>query len=162
MQKPIVAVVLALVTLYLGAGFVMRFFASDETKIRWLIEGMEEGYNSGSPSACVEPLALDWRHDGSEIDRRLLLGALFEAARDRDKATRALRTKVEVDEQAATITVEGERATLATDAVFSRLVAGTWKETWRAHFEAELAGGDHGWEIVQSRHLDQSGTHLGR
>jgi hypothetical protein len=160
-KKPL-SVLLALAALYLGGGLVIRLCSSDETKIRWLVEEMEEGYNTGSPGTTVGPLARTWHHDGSEIDRQMLLGALFEAARDRDRETKRLRSRVEVDEDAAVITVTGERATLAADAVFSRWVADAWKETWRVHFEAELVNGDGGWEIVQSRHQDQTGTHLGR
>ena len=101
-------------------------------------------------------------HEGHSIDRQLLLGALFQAARERDRETRELLSKVEVDEDAAAITVEGERATLACEALFSRLRRGTWEEAWRARFTAELVDGDDGWEIVRSRHEDLRGTHLGR
>lgn len=162
MSRRILLALAVLVLSWFGSGFVMRLFASDETKIRWLVERMEEAYNAGRPGSCVGPLARNWRHEGSEIDRQLLLGALFETARDRDQETRKLRSRVEVDEAAAVIQVEGERATLALEAVFSRLRQGQWSETWRARVEAELVDGDGGWEIVKSRHADVAGTHLGR
>lgn len=153
---------LVLASLYFGYGHALRFFAAEETKIRWLVEQMEEAYNHGKPGSCVGPLARSWRHEGSEIDRQMLLGALFQTARDREKDTRQLRSRVEVDEEAAQVVVDGERATLALEATFSRLRQGQWSETWHARIEAELVEGEDGWEIVRSRHEDVRGTHLGR
>lgn len=141
---------------------LVRLFTSDETRIRRMVAGMEEAYNEGKPGSCVAPLAKDWRHEGSEIDRELLLGALIQTSQDRERETRQLRTRVEVDEDAAVVAVKGERATLAAEAIFWRLRAGEWHEAWRARIEAELADGEDGWQIVKSRHQDVSGTHLGR
>lgn len=152
----------ALLALFFGGRGLVRFLASDETKIRRIVAEMEAAYNEGRPGACVSPLAKDWHHEGSEIDRELLLGALFETARDRDRETRQLRTHVDIDEDAARIQVDGEHATLALDATFSRLRAGQWEPTWRVAFEAELENGSDGWGIVKSRHEDRSGTLLGR
>ena len=162
MARKILLSLLALAGLYLGVGLVVRFLASDETRIRWLIEQMEEAYNDGRPGSCVGPLARDWKHEGYSIDREMLLGGLFQAARERDKETRQLRSRVEVDEDALEIALDGERATLATEAVFSRLRAGQWERTWHLRIQAELVDGDEGWKIVKSRHEDLSGTHLGR
>lgn len=162
MAKKILGLVLALGALYLAALFLVDLFTSDETKIRRLVADMEQAYNRGKPGSCVGPLARDWRHEGYELDRELLLGALFQSARDRDRETRELRTRVEVDEDAALVTVDGARATLTAEAAFFRLRAGAWQESWRMRVEAELADGDDGWEIVRSRHEDLAGTHLGR
>jgi hypothetical protein len=149
-------------TLFLGGRWLVRWLESDETKIRRLVAGMEEAYNRGSPGGCVAPLAKNWRHEGHALDRELLFGALFQTARDRERETRRLRSRVEVDEDAAEIAVAGERATLAVEACFSRLRAGAWEAAWRLAIEAELEHGDDGWEIVRSRHQDLEGTHLGR
>ena len=162
MAKRLFLALLALAALFYGGRGLVRFLASDETKIRRIVAGMEDAYNEGRPGSCVGPLARGWRHEGSEIDREMLLGGLFQTARDRDRETRQLRSKVEVDEEAAAIVVTGEQATLTVEAVFSRLRGGAWSETWRARVTAELADGDDGWEIVRSRHEDVAGTHLGR
>ena len=162
MTKRILLALLALAALYYGGRSLVRFFASDETKTRRLVAQMEEAYNEGSPGSCVGPLAKDWRHEGYEIDRELLLGALFQTARDRDRETHQLRSKVDVDEDAVEVTVDGEHATLTTEATFSRLRAGKWEESWHLCITAELQDGDDGWEIVKSRHQDLRGTQLGR
>jgi len=148
--------------LYLGSGIVLRWFASDETEIRWLVESMEENYNVGDPSGCVEPIAAGWQHAGTELDRRMLFGALLRIAQERERETRRLRSRVEVDEAAATIAVEGERATLSVDAQFLRRKGDDWQPAWHVRITAELADGDDGWEVVTSRHEDLAGTHLGR
>jgi len=160
--KKVALVLAALLALYLGVGWLIRMLASDETKIRWLVEGMEQAYNTGDAGDCVAPLARNWRHEGYEIDRQFLLGAVFQASRERDKETREMLTRVDVDEDALAITVDGERATLAAEAVFSRLRKGEWQETWRIRVEGELVDGEDGWEILRTRHSDVRGTHLGR
>jgi len=156
------AIVLALAVLALGVNWLVGVLESDETKIRRMLASMEDAYNRGDPGDCVAPLARDWRHAGTELDRQLLLGALFQVARERDRETKVLKTRVAVDEDAATVAIDGASATLACEAVFSRLRAGEWTETWRMRAEAELVDGDDGWEIVRSRHEDEAGTHLGR
>src|SRR5262249_55780729 len=120
MIRKILGLLLALGALWAGGAFLVELFTSDETKIRRIVGAMEAAYNAGKPGACVEPLAKDWHHEGYEIDRELLLGALFQTAQDRDRETKELRTRVAVDEDAAEVTVAGEHATLACDAAFSR------------------------------------------
>lgn len=152
----------ALPLLYVGGGLVIRWLASDETEIRWIVEDMEEAYNAGDPSGCVESIARTWRHAGSELDRQMLFGALLRIAQERDRETRALRSRVEVDPQAAEIVVTGETATLTLEAAFQRRRGDEWKPSWQVRITAELVDGDDGWEIVASRHEDLEGTHLGR
>lgn len=163
MKKFTVALGLAaLPLLYLGSGLVIRWFASDETEIRWIVEGMEEAYNVGDPSGCVESIARTWRHAGSELDRQMLFGALLRIAQERDRETRALRSRVAVDPEAAEIVVTGDTATLTLDAAFERRRGEEWQPSWQVRITAELVDGDDGWEIVTSRHEDLAGTHLGR
>ncbi len=162
MFKKLFLALVALLALFFASRSLIRFLASDETKIRRLVAEMEEAYNEGRPGACVGPLAKGWRHEGYSIDRELLLGALFQAARERDMATHQLKSRVEVDEDAAQVHVDGERATLSIEATFSRLRAGQWGQSWRLRVEAELVDGDDGWEIVKSRHEDLTGTLVGR
>lgn len=152
----------ALPLLYLGSGLVIRWFASDETRIRWIVADMEEAYNAGDPSGCVESIARSWKHEGNELDRQMLFGALLRIAQERERETRALRSRVEVDEEAAEIVVADERATLTLDATFQRRRGEEWKPAWHVRIVAELVDGDDGWEIVASRHEDLEGTHLGR
>ena len=160
--KKIVLPLLALVVLFLGVGFVVRLLTPDETKIRRLVADMEDAYNRGNPGDCVEPIARDWHHERYELDRQLLFGALLQTAQERDRETRELLTRVTIDEDTATVHVQGDRATLELEAKFERRRAGEWQETWRIRVEAELEDRDGHWQIVRSRHQDLRGTHLGR
>ena len=160
--KKITLALVTLTLLYAGVGFVVRCCTSDETRIRQLVAGMAEAYDSGHPGECVAPLARDWHHEGYEFDRELLRGALFQTSMERDPETRALLSKVTLDANAAVVTVTGAHATLACEATFARFRRDVWEDTWRLHVEAELTKGDDGWKITKSRHQDLRGTQLGR
>jgi len=160
--RKLVPALLALAALYLGVAWLVELLTPDDTKIRRLVAQMEDAYNRGDPGDCVEPLARAWRHERYELDRQLLFGALLQAARERDRETRELPTRVTIDEDAASIDVQDDQATLALEALFERRRGGEWRASWRIRVEAELADGDDGWEIVKSRHEDLTGTHLGR
>ena len=152
----------ALPLLYLGGRSVFLWLTPDESRIRWIVADMEQAYNAGDPSGCVEPIARTWRHAGTELDRQMLFGALLRIAQERDRETRALRSRVEVDEDAAEVEIDGEQATLTVEATFQRRRGDEWKPSWTVRITAELVDGDDGWEIVRSRHEDRAGTHLGR
>jgi hypothetical protein len=160
--KKIVLPLLALVVLFLGVGFVVHLLTPDETKIRHLVADMEDAYNRGNPGDCVAPIARDWHHERYALDRQLLFGALLQTAQERDRETRELLTRVTIDEDAATVNVQGDHATLELEAVFERRRASEWHETWRIRVEAELEDRGDDWQIVTSRHQDLRGTHLGR
>ena len=162
MLKRILLALAGLLFVYLGVGYLIHLLASDQTEIRWLVEDMEEAYNTGDAGDCVAPLARNWRHEGYELDRQVLLGAVFQASRERDRSTHEMLTRVEVAEDSIQVAVDGERATLTVEAVFWRLRKGAWEETWRIRVEGELADGEDGWKIVKTRHSDLRGTHLGR
>lgn len=160
--KKILLALLLAAGLTLAAGPIADLFRSDESRIRALVARMEAAYNAGKPGTCVGPLAKGWRHEGYSIDREQLLGGLFQASRERDPRTRQLRSRVEVDEDAVRVAVDGARATLGAEACFWRLRAETWEPVWRLSIEAELEDGEDGWKIVRSRHVDLQGTQLGR
>ncbi len=161
--KKVLLVAAAAMATFLGCRWLVRSLASDTTKIRWIVESMEEGYDEGDPGQVVAPLAQDWRHEGHGLDRDLLLGGLFQTAiRDRDEETKQLLTRVDIDMDSLAIAVEGETAELDCDATFFRLRKGAWEPVWAMHAEAELAKTDDGWQIVKSRHADLRGTQLGR
>lgn len=161
-MKRVLLAIAGLVALALCVRWVVLAFVSDATKIRRIVEDMEAAYDAGNPGEVVDPLAFDWHHDGVELDRRMLFGALLGVARDRDRTTGEVRTRVDVAPEALVIAVEGDHATLEAEAVFERRRGEDWQETWRVVFDADLEkrGGD--WTIVRSAHRDVRGTHLGR
>lgn len=166
------AVLVALPLLWLGGRALVRAFASDETRIRWMLASMEEGYNTGDVGDAVAPLHRDWSHEGTELDRDLIRAGLArELFQDRDPRTKKLRRRVELDPGSVEVAVGEDGADVALVARFARLDprpdAGAedeaaWGVVWTARIEAELVRTDDGWRILRSRHADVEGTQLSR
>jgi len=148
--------------LYLAALWLVHALTPDERLIRNLLADMEEAYNEGDAGDCVAPLARDWRHDGYELDRRTLVGAIFQASRERDRELGIQLTRVDVDEEGAEVAVAGDHATVTAVATFQRWRKGEWQDSWRIRTHGELVDGDEGWEFVRTRHEDLEGTQLSR
>ena len=151
---------LAVVFLLLLGKMFVRALADDETKIRWIVEEMRDGYNDGGVGDVVGPLHLDWRHRGSGVDRDLVRGGLVrEFFQDRDPKTKQLLRRVDFDPESIAIEVDGDAATLELVAAFSRLRgAGEWEEVWRARIEGDLLRVDDRWRLHRTRHEDLDGS----
>ena len=152
-------ILVAAVALYVGGRAALHGLASDETRILWLVERMEEGYNESQSGQAVSPLAEDWRHADYAVDREALRGHVFQNYMERDKSK---PRRVTVDYEALLITVDGDRATLEAPVGYARLENDAWNEGWRFQVFAELERRDGGWLIVKSRHEDLHGTQLSR
>jgi len=162
-MKRALAVLLATVIVVLGTRAIVRSLASDETKIRWTLEALVEGYNEGDVGDTVRPIAGDWRHEGYGFDRDDVRGKLIaEFFQDRDPKTKQLTRRVALDDDTIEIEVAGELATLTFDAGFERVKDDLWTEVWRARIEADLERGDSGWLIHRTRHTDLLNTPLSR
>lgn len=147
---------------FLGRALFLAF-VSDETKIRWQVEGMEEGFNEGDLSDCVGPLDTSWRHDAYSLNREYLKGGLFQAFREeRDRETGKRTSRVEVDWKGFFVEVDGEQAKIEVEARFSRLQKEAWEQTWHIRVFGDLEKGEDGWKILRTRHDDLKGTQLSR
>ncbi len=162
-MRRVILVLGTILFVYFGGRAALRGLASDETKIRWKIEQMFEGYNTGRAGLGVAHLHKNWRHEAYELDRELLRGALIRASmQDRDRETKELTSRVELLEDSLVISVAEAQANIELRAAFSRRRDGEWTEGWRIRVEADLEKGDEGWQIVTSRHDDLEGTQLSR
>jgi hypothetical protein len=162
-MKHVLFIVAASIAAFVLGRMVFLSFVSDETKIRWLVEEMEEGYNAGDLSDCVGPLHEDWEHDGHSLTRDYLKGGLFQAFREeRDRETGKRTSKVEIDPESFSVVVEDEQARIELEARFSRQKQGVWAETWHIRVFGNLENGEDGWRITRTRHDDLSGTQLSR
>lgn len=160
-KKLLLALGFALV-LYLGVRWVVHALTPDEQRIRNLLVEMEQAYNEGDAGDCVAPLARDWHHEGYELDRRMVLGAVFQASRERDRELGIQLSRVDVDEDGAEVAVAGDHATVSVVATFQRWRKGEWQDSWHFRAHGELVDGDEGWEFVRTRHEDLQGTQLSR
>ena len=152
-----------MLTVWFGGKALVWALASDETKIRWRVESMFEGYNTAQPRLCVGPLHKDWRHEGYELDRELLRGGLFRVSmQDRDPQTKKLNVRAELVPDSFYVEVKGDQANLEFEGLFFKQREGEWEETWRIQVAGDLEKGEGGWKIVRSRHEDLLGTQLSR
>ena len=162
-MKRVLTIVLGVVIVVLGGRAIVRGLASDETKIRWRLETMTEGYNTGDVGDAVFPLAKDWKHEGFPLDRETMRGVLIrESFQNRDHETHKLMRRVELDDDSLVIEVDGDKATFEVEASFQQAEGDEWVEGWRARIHAELRKGENGWFIHATRHTDLVGTPLSR
>jgi len=160
-MKRVLLGLLFLVVALIAVRQVVFLLASDETKIAWLIEGMEEGFNDAHAGRAVEGLANDWGHAGSPIDRSSLQAALFQEFRSFGQSKKGRETyRVTVIEDSLEITVDGDRASIACEAEFARQHEEEWSPVWRIRIDAKLEDGEDGWRFTSSSHEDLVGWGL--
>ena len=161
-MKKILFALPALVVLYFGVRTARYALASDETRILWLLEQMEEAYNEGQAGRAVAPLDKDWRHQDLAYDKEDLRIGVFNIGREERDSDGERTSRVTLDDDGLTIAVTGDGATVAAPVAFARREDGQWSDEWKAVVHADLARQDGGWRIVSSRHDDVEGTYLSR
>ena len=152
----VLLILLAIVLTYVGIRMAVFALASDETQIRWIVERMEEGYNDGKVSPCMDSIAADWTHEGAGVVRAdLKAGLQRQFLTERDK--QGPRFRAEVDWEAFEVEIEDGSAHIVCDVHFLRRRADTWESRGRTRIEADLRDGEDGWEIRASRHTHVEG-----
>jgi len=160
-MKRALLVLVVLVVGYGGVRWLVGALASDETRIRWVVEEMVAGFNEGSAKRATSGLAETWKHEGTELRRDDLRGYLLaEFQQQRSRKGRRLTLRVEVPEDALQVEVKGERAALGLEARFEKLRGEEWQPLWRVHVDAALARGEDGWKIVETTKEDLEGRGL--
>ena len=160
-MRKILVVLLIATTLLFGGRWLRDALASDETKIRWLIEDTVEAYNEGRAGGTVACLADDWKDGNTGLDKatlRLILARTF--MNDRDAQTRELTTRVVVDEHSVTIAFPPEdedAATVSGTARFSRRIQDEWRESWVVSIEGDLRRIDGDWKVVATERISEEG-----
>ena len=166
----IILLALALILLSLGARLVFSHFVSEETKIRWLVEDMVEGFNAGKARQSVRGLDSNWSHAERPLDRDMLRGFILgEAMQGGLGSRRAFPWRVELPPDSLRIQVaeDEDSAALEAELLFSHNRSGTeepadWELQWHLRLLAELHPTDEGWRILKSRHEDIQGALIGR
>lgn len=153
----VLLVLLAVVLGFVALRELVHVFVPDETRIRWMLERMEEGYDEGRVRPCTEPFAPDWVHEGSSVGRGELVRGLQHRFLTERTSDGRLRQRVELDWGGMVLDVEGDQARVVTVVTFEELRRDAWEPRWRARIEAELADGPDGWCIERSRHQTLSG-----
>ena len=92
--------VLAIVLLYFGVRAIVHFFASDETKIRWVVEDMVDGFNETRMNPVMTGLAQEFVHEDPPVHKdeaRAMLAQMF--LQDKDPQTKRFPYRVRVPEE---------------------------------------------------------------
>jgi hypothetical protein len=158
MKRAVLLLALAAALFLIGRAIV-RGLASDETKIRRVVEQMADGFDRTRMDPVLEGLARDFEDETSGATRQELREALaylfFEAV---DKHTKRFAYRVEVEIQR--ITVEGTNAVCELNARFLRVGDAGESPAWEIAVTASFTRGDDGWRIRRTRHTTKSGERL--
>jgi hypothetical protein len=156
-MKRAILLVLAAVGLALAVRAVVLGLASDETKIRRVVERMAEGFDRARMAPVLDGLSLDFEDETSGATRRDLGEALaylfFEAV---DERTKRFVYRVVIDVRK--IAVDGGTATCDLEARFFEMRGGGETAAWDIAVDATLARGPDGWKIRRTKYVSRSGA----
>lgn len=162
-MKRILLLLLALVASWFAVRWVVVALASDETKIRWLLERMEVGFNENRAAASVSGLSTRWSHEDESLDRdRLRLALLHRFREERDQDLGRFPYMAEIDPESLAIDADDERGHATLEVRFAHWDGQTWRLEWLIHVEADLEHEEDGWRVVRSRHVNLEGRGLDR
>ena len=149
----------------LGLG-LRRALASDETRIRWLIEGAVDGFNDSRPRRVVDVLSMDWYDRTTGVHRDTLFQILVATAfQEKDPETGRFLWELVVPEESVAIDVSdapGEGATARLEAALWRKLGEERELRWRIAVEALLREGEDGWEVWSTSYQALEGRGPGR
>ena len=159
MFKKLLLVLLAMPVVWFAGKAVARALASDETLVRWAVEGMERGYANNRVNPVLGRIAPEWRHEGNAQVTRGLFG---DALRHRFFSARHPETRERLDRVAIhwetwEVDVVGESATARFDLEVEELRGGEWGQLGLAGFEVVFERGPEGWRVVRSSHVERVG-----
>lgn len=158
-MRRLLAALAAALVLFLVGRWVVLALVGDETRIRWRLESMVEGFNETRLAPVLEGVAPQWHHDHSRVDRELLaqlLRSVFFNEKDPESGRFPLRAEIEPESLEVTLDEEREgRARALLTGRFLVLEEGEWSSAWLARLELELEEHDErGWQVVRSEHTD--------
>ena len=152
---------LAAFAAFFGVRAIVRALASDETKIRWVLEEMADGFNSTRTSRVLGGLSSDFLDETWGADRELVHAGLahmfFE---EKDPETKHFLYRVEIPKEEVAIDVDGDAAGVNLAAVFFEVHGATEKLAWKAHVHAAFVKTKDGWKIRRSESKSVEGQRL--
>lgn len=154
-MKRLLLGLLALVALFFLVRALVHAFASDDTKIRWLIEDMSEGFGETRMNPILAGLAHEFVDDGSgarKDDVRAGLAQLF--LQRKDPKTRKFPYRARIVQEGFTVSVhsaETKSAEADFVLVLEQSAGEEWHEAWKAQVHAQLAEDSGDWFIQRTR-----------
>ncbi|TAJ24711.1 MAG: hypothetical protein EPO68_01145 [Planctomycetota bacterium] len=153
-MKRLLAAIAVLALVYFAGRAIVRALASEETKIRWALEEMRDGFNDAEPAPVIDHLHPLFREEQSGADLDMAEQALIAVCIgeiDSTTKTFALRAEADFDAWAVELGADDATATAKGDVGLFRSRAGVEKLEWRAKVELELVDDEHeGWLVQRA------------
>jgi len=161
MKRPTL-LLLGIVAVGIAAYAGYRMLASDETRIRWLLDDAASSFNNTHLAGCLEGFHLDY-HDTTttpKLDRALLsagLRVLF--LRHVHPKTKKFQLRVRVPAEDLTIQIDdgGEQAEARFTVDMEQQRQGAWQSEWQLRVTAQMHKVDGDWRIQRSSHETTAG-----
>lgn len=146
---------------FFGVRAVVRALASDETKIRWVVEDMADGFNRTRMSPVLGGLSRDFLDETWGADRELVHAGLARMFfQEKDPDTKRFLFRVEIPKDELGIEIEGESAEMNLVATFYEVHGAVEKLAWKARMKASFVKTEDGWKIRRSESTSLEGTRL--
>lgn len=149
--------------LFLVGRAIVRALVSDETKIRWLIEDMRDGFDKTRMDPILVAFAETFRDETSGADRgsvREALAYLFFTAKDSQTKAFPYRVEIEIGEISIDSSSDPRSADCDLDARFFDLRGGDEEVAWEIAISSRWTRGEYGWRIAGTRYETKSGRML--
>ena len=157
----------AAVVLFLVGRAIVRALVSDETKIRWMVEDMQEGFDRTRMDPILVAFAEDFSDETSGANRqdvRQALAYLFLTAKDPQTKAFPYRVEVEITKLAIDPGSGGEPGAdcdLAARFFDLREHSGGEPEpAWVIAIASRWERGEYGWRIARTKYETKSGRML--
>ena len=161
-MKTVIQFVLCTIAVLFVGKRVVWFFASDETRIEWTIEGMIEGFNDARLSPTITPFHRDWRAQGTQVSRPLLMDGLRSIFfTEKHAETKAFAYEARLVEDSLTIELDEDKAAVNFEIDVWRLDRDPPASVWRVRIDNRFVDDpDNGWQVLSSRPETLDGTDL--
>ncbi len=160
-MRKIALILAGLVLTFLAGRAVIRGMASEETKIRWLVQEEVEAFNATSISGCMEVFASEYQETTTGLyraDLQRVLLYVFQTFRDRD--SREFLYHLVAPDELVDVVLRDQEETKA-EADFKVVLSERGEPVWSIRVQAELFRGEDGWRFVSSRHSTVEGARPG-
>jgi hypothetical protein len=187
LRKGLLALI-ALALVYWGVSALVRAFASDETRIRWVLEEMAEGFNETQLAAATQGVGESFRDDTSGYGKAELIEALrYVFMSSKHPVTRAFpyrleipREQLDIELRAARAGEHGEHArakflarviepdpaptraargaAAADEETESAATSAPEPRVWDLRVQADFTLTEDGWKLARSTHEKLSGS----
>ena len=160
MKRFVLAAVLAF-ALAFGVRALVRALASDETKIRWQLASMAEGFDETRMNPVLAGLAPDFLDETHGADRELVRAALAHLFfQKKDPVTKGFLYRVEMPPESIVVAGDPTTGTTADVELVARLIEKRGEEekaVWETRIEAVFVELDGEWRIRRAQHQSISG-----